>query len=252
MRIKAIIFDVGGVLNKGLSGFIQCFEKHGITLKEDLWVHEGCKQCLVDFHMGKYGVDEDSARSFFEDIRTHAPLDESVAFEQFKKAWNAATLYLNYELLDNLPIFREQGYRLFILSDANPLHRAHAEELYQEKYPGKTITALFDKCYFSYETGHYKCFSGEEANQAWLQILAENNLEPRECLFVDDKLTLVNKARRLGLSGLHYRSNSSTQTLLHTLEVIELNDTQTKQSFFHKEQLPYLEEILHPNLKSYN
>lgn len=82
--------------------------------------------------------------------------------------------------------------------------------------------------------------------------MAENNLEPHECLFVDDKLELVNKARRLGLSGLHYKNDSSTQTLLHALEVIKLNDTQTKKSFFHKEQLPYLEEISRSNPKGYN
>ncbi|MDF1828244.1 MAG: hypothetical protein P1U39_08205 [Legionellaceae bacterium] len=234
MRIKAIIFDVGGVLNKGLSQLIeliQCFETYGIILQEDFWLDEACQQCLVDFQTGKYGVDEASARPFFEDIRTHASLDESITFEQFKQAWNAAIIGLNYELLDNLSIFREQGLRLFILSDANPLHRAYAEELYQEKYPGKTLRSLFDKCYFSHETGHYKCFSGDEANQAWLQVLNENNLESHECLFVDDKLELVNKARNLGLSGLHYQNTRSTQILLHALDVSEFNDMKPNQLF---------------------
>lgn len=217
MRIKAVIFDVGGVLNQGESDFIQCFSKNNIALKKDLLEHNGCKQLIINFCTGKYGLDKHSAEKFFEDIRIQASLDKTVGFEQFKQAWNAAIICLNYDLIDNLNLLKEQGYRLFILSDNNLLHQEYEETLYQRKHPQKTLRSLFERCYFSHETGHYKGFAGEGANQAWLQILHENNLKAHECLFIDDKLEHINKAIKLGLSGLHYKNDCTSQTLFDVL-----------------------------------
>ncbi|MDF1678916.1 MAG: HAD-IA family hydrolase [Legionellaceae bacterium] len=219
MHIQAIIFDVGGVLNKGQPDFIHCFKQHGITLKEDLWANNQCKHLIVQFATGQYGLTEQASKQFFNEMRMKASLDEKITFEQFKQAWNSTILCLNYELLDNLHLFKNQGYRLFILSDSNLLHREYEETLYQQKYPHKTFSALFEKCYFSHETGHYKGFSGKKAHAAWLQILHENHLQAHECLFVDDKIEHIKKAKLLGLSTLHYHDNCTIKTLFDVLNL---------------------------------
>ena len=248
MPITAIIFDVGGVLNEGRPDFIQCFNEHGIALKDDLWVNEGCKQLIYDFCTGKYSPDEKSTKLFFEAICIQAAISEEISFELFKQAWNSAIVHLNHELINELSTLREQGYRLFILSDTNLLHREYLEELYQQASFNGTLSALFDKCYFSYETGNYKGFSGMEANQSWLQILSENHLQPHECLFVDDKLEYVDKAKSLGLSALHYKEGSTSQTLFDALEEIKTNDERSKLHFFSKAQLPFSDELIQHGL----
>lgn len=219
MKIKAIIFDMGGVLNQGLPEFIPCFKAHGITLKQDLFAHTECKQLITDFQTGQYA----SPDAFFEDIRTEAPLEKHITFQQFKSAWNAAIISLNFDLLDNLNLLKQQGYRLFILSDTNLLHKEYNDTLYQQTYPNQSIEALFEKCYFSHETGNLKGFVGAKANQAWLQILQENHLEPHSCLFIDDKQEYIRKAEKLGLVGLQYTYDESASSLLHTLAIMQQN-----------------------------
>lgn len=243
MRIRAIIFDVGGVLNYGFPDFKHCFKTHGITLREDLWVDNNCKKLLDDFATGNYGIDENAARNFFNDIEAQGVIQCSISYEQFKQAWNAAIICLNYELIDELSTLKEQGYRLYTLSDTNILHREYAEKLYQQKHPNATLRSLFDKCYFSHETGQYKGFSGEKANQAWLQILEENGLQPQECLFIDDKQKYVEKAIGLGLFGLHYQSGATSKTVFSALAEINSNNGCSNQRFFTRAPLPFVNEL---------
>ena len=219
-NIKAIIFDVGGVLNEGSPDFIKAFENQGIKLQQDLWQNPKCKELILSFCTGVYGNTLESAQTFARELCT-AAVGKEVDFARFKSAWNATILYLHDELIDKLPMLQKQGYRLFILSDTNMLHREYLETLYQRKHPAERFTALFERCYFSHETGNYKGFEEPRAKEAWLQILRENGLKPEECLFIDDKLSNVQKAEKLGIICLHYPPGSTSKTVLNKLD--ELN-----------------------------
>ena len=121
---------------------------------------------------------------------------------------------LTGELIDKLILLRQQGYRLFILSDTNFLHREYIEELYQQKYTHGTLKNLFEKCYFSHETGNFKGFQDKQSEQAWLQVLSENSLSSHECLYIDDTLKHVQTARNLGFHGLHYEKIGTQEHLI--------------------------------------
>ena len=205
MSISTIIFDVGGVLNEAQPDFVTCFNQHQIKLKEDLWANQACHQLILDFCIGKYGLDKNSAERFFHDIHTTASLEKAVSFELFKQAWNAMIIGLNHELIDELSQLRQQGYRLFVLSDTNLLHREYIEKLYQQSYHHGTFRALFETCYFSHETGNFKGFQDKKSDQAWLQILTENSLNTHECLYIDDTLKHVQTAQSLGFHTIHYK-----------------------------------------------
>lgn len=114
-QIQAIIFDVGVVLCEGRPDFIQCFKENGISLREDLWDNEDCKQLIFKFCTGKYGLYRDSAKDFFAELPSKASINTAHSFEQFKLAWNAAIICLNFELINQLHLLKIQGYRLFIL-----------------------------------------------------------------------------------------------------------------------------------------
>lgn len=217
--ISTLIFDVGGVFNEAQPDFVACFNQHQIKLKEDLWANQACHQLILDFCTGKYGQDKNSAERFFHDIHTTASLGKTVSFELFKQAWNAMITGLNHELIDELSQLRQQGYRLFVLSDTNLLHREYLEELYQQHDHHGTFRALFETCYFSHETGNFKGFQDKKSEQAWLQVLTENRLNAHECLYIDDTLKHVQTAEKLGFHGLHYEKiNSEAKGILSFLE----------------------------------
>ncbi len=239
--IKAIIFDVGGVFNEGKSDFTETFRAHGIELKEDLWANARCKAFIVKFCTGGYGQGEDSAKEFVREICAEEPIGREISFELFKAAWNTLIVKLHHELIDQLKVLRQQGFRLFILSDTNMLHRNYLEELYQIDHPDQSFRNLFDRCYFSHETGNYKAFPDQKANQAWLQILQDNRLEPWECLFIDDKSDYVDKARRLGIHGLHYPAGSTSSLVFRELQQLQTEAVRISPRIF--------EHVSHDDLK---
>lgn len=55
---------------------------------------------------------------------------------------------------------------------------------------------VIDKTYFSYETGHVK-----PDTRAWITLLAENDLEPSECLYFDDQEKNVRAAESIGITA---------------------------------------------------
>ncbi len=217
MSIKAIIFDLGGVMNEGYTNFITPFGLHGIQLKQDLWEHAHCHALIRDFCTGQYGNDEAAAKQFAKAICKEDPIGQEIPFEQFKRAWNAGITVINDELIDSLDVFKKAGYQLFVLSDSNVLHRAYFEKLYQQHYPEQFFNDYFVKCYFSDETGESKSFSSVSNNKAWLQILNENHLEPEMCLFIDDKAELIHRAKKLGFHALHYVKGATSQSIFNRL-----------------------------------
>ena len=84
---------------------------------------------------------------------------------------------------------RLKGYRLFLLSNIYLASGQH----FKDKYP---FLMLFDKVYFSSDTGYYK-----PDRRAYEQVLKENNLKPEECIFFDDTPRNVEAAAALGIEA---------------------------------------------------
>jgi len=59
--------------------------------------------------------------------------------------------------------------------------------------------AIFDRVYFSWQTGHQK-----PDEQAYLQVLDENKLNANECLYFDDSEANVASAKALGINSYFY------------------------------------------------
>ncbi len=92
------------------------------------------------------------------------------------------------ELVDYVDELKGKGYKVFILSN----NFRERTEYYRQHFPD--LFEKFDGTYFSWETGFVK-----PQNEAYLNILKVNNLEPTECIYFDDSERNVEVAQMLGI-----------------------------------------------------
>ena len=186
-----IIFDLGGVLiNLNVPRCIQAFsdligeenvrnimgmnkDGEGITS-----VSIATRQLMKDFERGLVTTDE-----FIAAIHQYAP--SGTTSDQIREAWFAMLEDLPQERLDYLAQLRQQGYRLYLLSNGNDLHWTYIDKLYH-------VSSYFEQTFLS-QVMH--CAKPEEEIFRRVQddILADNlsqhptNALPQQLiLFVDD------------------------------------------------------------------
>jgi putative hydrolase of the HAD superfamily len=73
--------------------------------------------------------------------------------------------------------------------------------VYQEKLRVKEqleLEDLFDKTYFSFKIGMRK-----PDKEIFEYVLKENNIEAKECLFIDDSKEHIETAEKLGIQCIH-------------------------------------------------
>ncbi|MDP3639635.1 MAG: hypothetical protein Q8R53_00335 [Nanoarchaeota archaeon] len=81
---------------------------------------------------------------------------------------------------------------------------------YRQQYP--ELFAAVNKAYFSWETGYVK---PEES--AWKNILTENKLVPKQCVYFDNDEENVAAARGLGLHAEHWKGLKRAKGVLEKL-----------------------------------
>ena len=195
-----IIFDLGGVLiNLNVPRCIQAFsdligdenvrnimgmnkDGEGITS-----VSIATRQLMKDFERGLVTTDD-----FIAAILQYAPA--GTTSDQIREAWFAMLEDLPQERLDYLAQLRQQGYRLYLLSNGNDLHWTYIDKLYH-------VSSYFEQVFLS-QVMH--CAKPEEEIFRRVQesILADNrsqhptnslsqqmeqhHLSNQPVLFVDD------------------------------------------------------------------
>ena len=186
-----IIFDLGGVLiNLNVPRCIQAFsdligeanvrnimgmnkDGEGITS-----VSIATRQLMKDFERGLVSTDE-----FITAILQYAP--SGTTSDQIREAWFAMLEDLPQERLDYLAQLRQQGFRLYLLSNGNDLHWTYIDQLYH-------VSSYFEQTFLS-QVMH--CAKPEEEIFRRVQetILADNrsqhptnSLSQQPILFIDD------------------------------------------------------------------
>lgn len=179
MRIKNIIFDLGGVvldLDQGRT--LRAFKRLGTDLDEIN--HED--SVFIDYELGK--IDE---AYFLQSLFTYLKGDASK--EQIKDAWNAMLLDLPKERIELLRQLKKH-YRLFLLSNTNHTHieevyRAHGKEIFDE---------LFEIQFLSHQMGSRKPMLA-----CYQQVLDQAEIKAEESVFIDDSRINIKGAQQAGL-----------------------------------------------------
>ena len=199
--MRSIIFDLGGViLNIDISKTRDAFHRIGLSQIDELFGLGHADSFFRDHENGRI-TDE----GFIRKILTL--LEGKVTEQQVIDAWNALLLDFppgRIQFIESL----KSRYRLFLFSNTNGIHQLAFSELYRRTFPGKTLDELFEKAYYSHSAGFRK-----PDPEGFLHIISENNLDPRETIFIDDALVNVEAARALGLQGIHLKPGQTIEDL---------------------------------------
>ncbi len=168
---------------------LAAFTGLGLKNVQDYFGHGFAASFFSDHEAGKISDEE-----FLGEIKKL--LSGEVSDEALVDAWNALLLHFPPERIALLKELKGR-YRVFLYSNTNAIHYDKFSEIYRKGFSGE-LEDLFEKPYFSHVLGHRK-----PNTTGFELIIAENGLNPKETLFVDDALMNVEGAIKAGLKGLY-------------------------------------------------
>jgi len=199
-KMQAIIFDIGRVLvrvdvSRAMQGLAQ-----GIALSpQELWTAIEKDPRWPDWQEGRV-----SARDWHLHITKR--LGSSLTFDQFSEAWNRA---LDPQPIQDNSLFESlrKNFRLGLLSNTDPIHVAHLE-----------VTFDFFR-FFPKSARTYSCSVGSSKPSPLIfrDALKALRSKAEESVFVDDVQVYVDRARSLGIRGIHYQNPEQLRQELNTL-----------------------------------
>jgi putative hydrolase of the HAD superfamily len=189
-NISTIIFDLGGVImDIDVKKTLSAFSNLGLSNVHEYFGHGFAASFFSDHEAGRITDEE-----FLQEIKKL--LSGEVPTESVIEAWNALLLRFPPERIALLKSLKNR-YRIFLYSNTNAIHQEKFKEIFRSSFSSE-LDSLFEKAYYSHELGQRKPESG-----GYEQIIRENNLDPRQTLFVDDAFINVEGAIKTGLKGLY-------------------------------------------------
>ena len=184
--IKNIVFDLGGVIiDLDYNEALRRFREAGVEDAEK-WVNPYHQNGIfLDLEAGKLSRDE-----FCDALREAT--GKPISNEAIDAGWMGFLKEAPENKLRLLENLRERGYRVYALSNTNPVAMkwAFSSDFSPE---GKPIDAYFDKLYLSYQM---KCVKPEPV--IFRKMIADSGMIPSETLYLDDGLANVQTAEQLG------------------------------------------------------
>lgn len=178
--IKTIIFDFGDVfINLDKPGTFRELEKHKI---------EGYTEAIKNANLA-YEKGRISSEEF---IKTYRSEYDHLEKNQVVDSWNAVLMdFPEYRFRFIKKLSEEKDYQLILLSNTNEIHIDHVKE----NVPFfEDFKNCFDAFYLSYEINYRKPDAA-----IYRFVLEKHNLNPAECLFIDDTNENTEAAASLGI-----------------------------------------------------
>ena len=186
-NIKAIIFDLGGVLlDIDFKKVCTSFKALGADKFEEIYSQHECEPIFQNLEIGKI-TEED----FCHALKKYTTM--SVTNEDITDAWNSILLDFRLTSLNHLKLLKTK-YKLFLLSNTNRIHQVAFDKIFENTVGENSFNSLFDKAYYSHEIGLRKPNA-----DAYQYILTENSLQPHETLFIDDTAGNIEGAKAVGM-----------------------------------------------------
>jgi HAD superfamily hydrolase (TIGR01509 family) len=202
-KLRAIIFDIGRVLVQvDVARAMQGLASGSSLSPSEFWSAIEKDPSWPDWQEGRM-----APRDWY--LHLTKRLGGDLTFDQFTNVWNRA--------LDPTPIHEDaffeklsRRYRLALLSNTDPIHVRHLEATYS---------------FFShFPTRIYSCSVGASKPNPLIYGAALRALKVRagEALYIDDIPAYVEAAKRLGMSGIQFRSPAQLTAVLKSLGVDNL------------------------------
>jgi HAD superfamily hydrolase (TIGR01509 family) len=190
-KLKNIIFDYGNVIfeidfNKTQNALSQL----GINESKAFFDHKNHHQLFSDFETAAI-----TPAQFRAGIRLAAQ-NEELTDEAIDAAWNSLLIGVPPGVHEVLLKVKEK-YRTFLLSNNNETHYKYIVEYLKREYDMEDNSGLFERAYYSQQM-----FLRKPNVEIFEQVLRENNLDPKETLFIDDSPQHIEGAKLAGLNTL--------------------------------------------------
>lgn len=198
--IKAVIFDIGGVVTYNIGGCVRndITKTLGVTKEQ---YEKACHVLVPPLSTNKI-TEKEFWKRFVTMTHTTKVVPENLWSRTFLKKRK-----LRKEVVQIIEELRKEGLKLAALSN---VIRAHSEV--NDK---KGIYALFDFSILSYEVGFKK-----PDPKIYRLTFAKLGLKPEETVFIDNKLQNVKAARKLGTKGILYISPKQLRNSLIKLDLL--------------------------------
>lgn len=198
--MKAIIFDLGGVLID--LDMPQCFENIrslGVDIDAISRAADGseqgatiCEGITASGMMHLYQVGKVSTDDFIGHMLRLS--SKGTTFQQLLDAWNSCLQTIPDYKLDFIRELRQRGYATYLLSNTNDAHWKYIETY---SFP-QPVSHYFDHCFLSQEMGKAKPDS-----DIYESVLQQIGIPAKECLFLDDSKANCDAAERLGINCIN-------------------------------------------------
>lgn len=190
-KIKNIIFDYGNVIfeidfKRAQNALFQL----GISNIENFFSHKNHNKLFDDFETGN--IDTATFRNGIRQAANHFNLQD----QQIDDAWNSLLIGVsgnNHQVLLDV----KTKYHSFLLSNNNEIHYNWIINYLKREFDNANFDHFFEKAYFSQMMGLRK-----PNVDIFNQVITENNLNPKETLFIDDSPQHIEGAKKAGLNTL--------------------------------------------------
>jgi len=205
---KNLIFDLGDVIvHIDYPTSIAEFQKLALIDFKTIVSYSSQSKIFDLLDTGKV-----TAQQFRDELKKYlvpGTTDQAIDF-----AWNALLLDYperNFKMLQNL----KARYKTFALSNINEIHLATIDEVAKTKFGVENFASFFHKAYYSNLAGYRK--PGKE----FYELLIKNeNINPAETFFVDDKEENIETAKSLGLQAHQLKDRNKLFELLQQEGII--------------------------------
>ena len=207
--IKNIVFDLGGVIvdldpERCMAGF------HKLNLPE-------IAELINPYHpaamIGEMEHGDISFHEMCDKMRAYVGRPD-VTDDDIAWAYNQLLVGLDVEKLRMIDRLRERGFKIYALSNNNPMSIQTVHGLFEQD--GKKMEDYFDAMYLSFEMHSLK--PGEEI---YRKMLAMSGMKPEETLFLDDSEVNVNVARGLGFAVYKPEVGEDFSPIFDQMELFE-------------------------------
>jgi len=200
--IGLVIFDLGNVVFEVKSQNVFRHWAQVTSLPEEFFAEHHIPDSI--FHQFERG--EITSYEFYEALIAYKKVD--LSFEDFAEGWNAIYGKVYPEAREALGKLSDRVL-LAALTNTNELHC----KVWPDKYAG--ILRYFDRIFISSKLGFRK-----PEERAFEYVLKDCRMNPQETLFFDDDIENINKAKELGIQGIHVSEPSDITSELDKRRLI--------------------------------
>jgi len=211
LKIKALIFDVGGVLEVGKAPGLVQRGKNFVNLGVHEYIAKKFKVSVDQWFDSVDSAYADSVEGKISEKKVVSTLSKNLKVK-IKKLEEIVTKAYRRGFVRNKEMYqfafdaKKQGYKIAVLSDQWHLSKKALIE--------KKLMKEFDAVVISCDVGIRK-----PSKEIYKIILKKLKMKPGECVFIDNQEWNTKPAEKLGMKSIVYSNNKQTFKELNKLGV---------------------------------